>query len=89
MTLENNSHLDHAQKAQSWRAMGAVAHFKFVDPASAERLCYNQVECFVRALEIAPTLARAWRNLSLELDRRVNIRVSVAGNEHTALTAII
>ena len=75
-----------------WSDMGnlaSVAAFKCIHPLTGTEHSYDPLQCFVQALEIAPTLSRAWRNLSLELDSTQGGKATVAGKEYTALTAIV
>ena len=70
--------------------LSSVAHFKCMHPITGTEHSYAPVQCFVQALEIAPTFGRAWRNLSLELHRKgENSTVIVSGESYTALTAIV
>ena len=74
-----------------WSNMGNLspaAHFKCIHPITGAEHSYDPLQCFVQALEIAPTLGRAWRNLSLELNRKCTT-VTVSGEVYTALTAIV
>ena len=59
---------------------------------SAQKRSYSNMECFIKALEIAPTLGRAWRNLSLVLsddNSEMDAKAEVNGKAYTALGCIV
>ena len=89
---EGTDRFQREKVALCWSNMGnlaSVERFKCVDPTSGGSRAFNPVQCVTRALEIAPTLSRAWRNLSLELDSTLCGKATVAGKEYTALTAVV
>ena len=81
--------------ALRWSNMGnlaSVTAFKCIHPLTGTEHSYDPIGCFVLALEVAPTFGRAWRNLSIELEKVDSSEPStvvVAGTRYTAITAIV